>query len=267
MPELAEVEHSRRTWDAGTGQRVRRVETRYDEARVFRGTDLARLREALRGVTYLASEARGKQLCFRFGKRGEIWVGIHLGMRGRLHAEAPSYAGEKHDLLILRQAKRSLVFTDLRHFGRVLFHEGDSAPPWWSGLAPSVLSAAFTKREVQAYFQRRQRTVVKAVLLSQARFPGIGNWMADEILWRARIHPRTPAGDLDDAEVGALYRAIRHVSKEAVKAVDDEWSYPSSWLFAHRWKDGGKCPRCRHTLRRSVVGGRKTCWCEACQGS
>ncbi len=99
----------------------------------------------------------------------------------------------------------------------------------------------------------------------QERFPGVGNWMADEILWRARLHPGTLCGELAGEEVAQLFRAVRWVSRTAVEIVSDDWSYPPSWLFRHRWEAGGACPRCRTALGRATIGGRTTAWCPRCQ--
>jgi formamidopyrimidine-DNA glycosylase len=269
MPELAEVEHSRRLWLPGLGRRVVAVETRFDHARPFRGTDVARLRAALTGQIFRGAEAIGKQLCFRFGGRSletaDRWLGLHLGMAGRLSCERASYVAEKHDLLILRQRGRALVFTDLRHFGRVLFHEGLSAPPFWSRLPVAISSPDFTVALLTDFLTRRPRTPLKPLLLLQERFPGVGNWMADEILWRARLAPSRRAGDLDERQIAALYRALRWVCREAITTMSADWEYPESWLFAHRWQEGGRCPRCRGPLTRVQLGGRTTCSCRRCQ--
>jgi formamidopyrimidine-DNA glycosylase len=265
MPELAEVEHARRVWDAGAGARVREVVVATPRSRVFRGTDVGALRAALAGRALVGSEARGKQLAFRFGPRGALWLGVHLGMSGRLRAEPPGHAPAKHEHLVLRQAARALVFADPRHFGRVLFHPGPGEPAWWSALAPSVLSGAFDAAAVADFLARRRRSPLKAVLLMQERFPGVGNWMADEILWRARLHPATPAGALDRRAAAALWRQVRGVAARAIATIDDDWNYPRSWLFAHRWAPGGRCPRCGAPLARGPVGGRTTCWCPRCQ--
>ena len=264
MPELAEVEHSRRTWDPGVGQVVRAVLVPRPDVRVLRGVDVAHVKRALTGQKLVRSEASGKQMCFRFGARGHLWLGVHLGMRGHLSLVRNDTEVAKHDLLILRQARHSLVFTDLRHFGRIRFHEGKGAPDWWASLPPALASAEFT-RERMAEPLARSRRPLKALLLDQAHFPGVGNWMADEVLWRARLHPERPGNALSVSEMGALYRSTRFVAREAVRIVDADWEYPKTWLFAHRWEDGGSCPRCRTSLVRIVVGGRKTAFCPRCQ--
>jgi formamidopyrimidine-DNA glycosylase len=165
---------------------------------------------------------------------------------------------------VLRLKTRSLVFSDPRHFGRVRFHEGPEEPLWWSSIAPSVLSDAFSAEVLSGFLDRRARPL-KAVLLMQERFPGIGNWMADEILWRARLHPSTIASRLDPAARLALWRAVRAVAHEALTTMDARWRYPDTWLFAHRWEPGGHCPRCEAALDRDEIGGRTTCWCPRCQ--
>ena len=94
-----------------------------------------------------------------------------------------------------------------------------------------MLSTAFTLAATAKFLQRRRRTPLKAVLLMQEHFPGIGNWMADEILWRALLHPATPAGALDDAQTSALWDKVRWVSRTAIRIISDDWTYPPSWLF------------------------------------
>lgn len=266
MPELAEVEHSRRQWNPGLGQPVRDVIIARPGIRIFRDADPGLLCQLLPGQTLLESEARGKQMLFRFS--GDLWLGIHLGMNGELRREeAPAeYVPRKHDHLILHQDERALVFEDRRFFGRVRLHQGGEPPAWWTAIAPSLLSREFTADALGTFLARRKRTPLKALLLMQERFPGVGNWMADEILWRARLHPTTRAGELQaPAETARLFRTVRWVARTAVEVIDDDWRYPAHWLFTHRWEPGGHCPRCRAALERATVGGRTTCWCPRCQ--
>ena len=89
--------------------------------------------------------------------------------------------------------------------------------------------------------------------------------MADEILWRAGLHPSAAAGTLDDEQARHLWEQVRWVSRTAIRIISDDWTYPKSWLFAHRWEAGGQCPRCRTDLERATIGGRTTCWCPECQ--
>ena len=109
MPELAEVEYFRRRWDDGIGERVVRVEL-HREKRIFRGSDPDLIKKTLRGQKLLGSETRGKQIAFRFSKGA--WLGIHLGMSGKLRVEAAHFAPDKHDHLSLFQKSRALIFSD-----------------------------------------------------------------------------------------------------------------------------------------------------------
>jgi formamidopyrimidine-DNA glycosylase len=271
MPELAEVEFFRKRWSAGHGAKVLAVRVN-EGKKVFRASSAAAVQKALAGTRLLGSETKAKQMLFHFD--GRHWLGIHLGMSGELRVERPGYQAAKHDHLILVQKERQLVFNDPRMFGAVLLHTGKEPPAWWTRIAPSILSDEFSVEAVAAFLKRRARAPVKAVLLMQERFPGIGNWMADEVLWRAAIHPRRKAGSLRPAEVRTLHRECRKVCRLALDTIAGRGNYlpadlnvhiPKSWLFLHRWRPGGKCPRTGKPLAHATIGGRTTCWSPARQ--
>jgi formamidopyrimidine-DNA glycosylase len=279
VPELAEVEFFRKRWSIGHGAKVLAVRL-HKGKKVFRDCHVALLRRKLTGARLLGSETSAKQMLFRFSgsslpratSRG--WLGIHLGMSGELRVEPADYVPTKHDHLVLVQKKRQLVFNDPRMFGRVLFHSGKTPPDWWTRIAPAILSDKFTVESVAHFLRRRSRAPIKAVLLMQERFPGIGNWMADEVLWRAAIHPARLAGSLAPAEVRTLHRECRRVCRMAIATIAGRGGYlppdlnhhiPQSWLFWHRWEDGGRCPRTKKPLQRGEIGGRTTCWSPARQ--
>ena len=266
MPELAEVEFFRKRWSAGHGAKVLAVRL-HEGKGVFRGTNTALLKKTLTGAKLLDSETAAKQMLFHFSGGG--WLGIHLGMSGELRVEGPTYAAAKHDHFILVQKQRQLVFNDPRMFGRVLFNSGKNPPAWWTRIAPPILSKEFTVAAVAQFLKRRGRAPIKAVLLMQERFPGVGNWMADEILWRAAIHPRQLAGSLTPAQVRALHRACRKVCRLALDTIAGRGKYlpadlnlhiPKTWLFRHRWRMGGKDPLTGTKLAHATIGGRTTCW-------
>jgi formamidopyrimidine-DNA glycosylase len=272
MPELAEVEFFRRRWaEAATGERIVRVLT-HDTKKLLRELNLPAFRRALIGARLKSSAAAAKQMVFRFS--GDAWLGIHLGMSGELSVAAPEHLPGKHDHLVLVTRRHALVFNDPRMFGRVDFHVGKSPPRWWSRIAPPILSPQFTRAAVAAFLRRRGRAPIKAVLLMQERFPGVGNWMADEILWRAAIHPARLAGGLSAAEVSILWRECRRVCRQALVAIagrgkklpaDLNVNIPRTWLFKHRWRPGGRDPRTGTPLAHATIGGRTTCWSPARQ--
>jgi formamidopyrimidine-DNA glycosylase len=263
MPELAEVEYFRRRWDSGFGSRITRVAA-HSAKRVFRGTDVAALERALTGARLLDSEGHGKQMLFRFS--GGASLVIHLGMSGLLSVEAAAFLPGKHDHLVLFQKERSLIYADARMFGRVRFALGKGDPEWWKNLPPAVVSPTFTRALLREQLHRRERSPVKAVLLDQAVFPGVGNWMADEILWQIKLHPATRAGELSAAQEHDLWRISRAVCRTALKTIGVDWQEsPKNWLIHHRWQKGGRCSRDGALLERGTIAGRTTAWCPVCQ--
>ena len=239
----------KKQWDAGLRKKVLTV-AMHKGKRLFRGVEERRLIAALNGATYLRSEARAKLMCFRLSH--DAWLGIHLGMTGKLRVEPPDFAPALHDHLVLRQKARSLVFSDPRMFGRVHFHQGRETPEWWAKLPPAVTSPEFTLDLVQAFLRRRQRLAVKAALLMQTAFPGVGNWMADEILWRARINPRVLCGKLSAKKIEALWQEAREVCQVALETVGIDFSDPpADWFYHQRWS-----PRRCLPTRRSPAPDR-----------
>jgi formamidopyrimidine-DNA glycosylase len=263
MPELAEVEYFRRQWDPGLGQKIVRVQL-HGRKRIFRGSNPRALVRELSGRRFLRSSGWGKQMLFEFS--GDNWIGIHLGMTGNLRIEPPQFRGEKHDHLVLYQTKRALVCRDARLFGRVRFHHGKSAPDWWRTGAPDISSETFNPAFFDGFLRRHARAPAKAVLLLQSGFAGIGNWMADEILWRARILPAAPAGSLTAAKRHRLFTQTRFVAGESLRIIAPEFGdLPHDWLIHQKWKRNGVCPRHRTPLRKAMIGGRTTAWCPKCQ--
>lgn len=267
MPELAEVEYYRKQWDAGIGGTVLRVQT-HPKVRLFREARARDVVAALTGRQLRGSRAHGKQLLMEFSPGA--WLALHLGMTGSLRTAVAGHEAGPHDHLVLSLERVALVFTDPRQFGKIRLDlvEGSDPPQWWRDLPPQPLERGFTKEAVGHFLKRFPRTPLKTLLLDQRGFPGIGNWMADEICWRLRVPPQRPAGSLDEAEIARLWREVRHVCRVALETVGKDWSDPPShWLMTHRWRDGGHCPRagCHRPLRRASLRGRTTCWCPHCQ--
>ena len=138
-------------------------------------------------------------------------MGIHLGMTGSLHLESTTYQSHKHDALILFQLKQALVFRDPRQFGRLRLHLGKKPPHWWSGLPISMLDPQFKSSVLSTALSRHGQRPVKAILLDQRYFQGMGNWMADEVLWRARIHPARLGSKIKSVECAQLFSQIKFV--------------------------------------------------------
>jgi formamidopyrimidine-DNA glycosylase len=93
---------------------------------------------------------------------------------------------------------------------------------------------------------------------------GIGNIYADEILFRARMHPATEISRLGSKPITKLFRATRYILEKAITAKADVNRMPKSWLLPHRGK-GAKCPRCGRRLKSATIGGRTAWFCGNCQ--
>ena len=262
MPELAEVDYYRRQWNPGLNSKILRVHI-HGEKRIFRANDLT-LFPKLSGQKLIGSESAGKQMLFRFTK--DFWLGLHLGMTGKLSVAAADHIPTRHDHLVLYQKDFALIFNDARQFGRVHIAQSKDAPSWWASIAPAISSRAFTVASMSEFLTRHGRLPIKAALPHQHGFPGIGNWMADEILWRAALAPKRLSSKLKPVERARLYQEVRFVSREALKKIGPNFDDPpENWLFHQRWSAKGVCPKHKTPLRRETIGGRTTAWCTRCQ--
>ena len=290
MPELAEVEFFRKQWIPGLHEPVIRVFFN-PQARVFRLLPDPATIIALQGSYLFASSSHGKAMRFVFQKvsvhvpnaqvsvpmahvpnaqvsvpMAQAHLGIHLGMSGSLQVAAAECLPGPHDHLVLYTRRRALVFNDPRMFGAVRFAEGGELPPWWRDLPPQPQDPAFDRKRLQALVENHPRQPLKAFLLDQQGFPGIGNWMADEILWRARLHPGRLVKSLSSREISRLLKELKSVCSDALRVIGTHWGDPpEDWLFHHRWRDGGICPKSGNPLQRIKIGGRTTCFSPALQ--
>ncbi len=259
MPELAEVEYFKRVWSPAENTKVTEVMARLDK-RIFREIKGAQSLNCLNGSTFSQSFRKGKQLCFLFDQ--DKWLGLHMGMTGKLKiSEEPDEAFKYGYLILFLEDGRRLIFEDPRLFGKVLFSQGSRAPDWWAKLPDEILSDSFTFQSMNTFLERRPRSLIKPLLLEQSVFPGIGNWMADEILWRSQIAPFVRVAEIDPDKREELYSVIREVCVDSLEVIADGWKKPpNSWLFNHRWKDNGICPKTKQVLKREKIGGRTACW-------
>lgn len=275
MPELPEVETVCRVMrSALVGVRVVEADVTPDPI-VFSGHAAKDIQHAFVGRVVTAVGRRGKYFWLELGGRGPHVLG-HLGMSGwvrevggpsaRLQSQGAAplddAAGRPRfaKLRLVTEAGRSVVYTDPRRFGRLWLAETPEEDPRIAQLGPDAFDALPKATELAATFARRSRAV-KAVLLDQTVLAGIGNWIADEVLYQAGIAPARSASSLGPDEIAALRRAIQGVLRHAVRVGADHERFPKHWLFEHRWGgDKGSTRIGRHAIVREVVGGRTTAW-------
>jgi len=273
VPELPEVETvRRRIAPLVEGATIAAAEIL--DARLTRPVAPGLVADALVGEQIATVERRGKYLLWRLGS-GRTLV-VHLRMTGSLlHAprgELPADAYRRATLDLDTGAR--VGYRDVRRFGTwELLDDGHLRPYLASRLGPEPLAPSFSSARLARILDGR-RAPVKATLLDQRRIAGIGNIYADEALWRSRIHPRRPGGELDRVEIARLHRAVRAALRRGVAlngstlrdyvAPDGEYGGMQHEFHVYG-RLGEPCDRCGRPIERIVVGGRGTWLCARCQ--
>ena len=271
MPELPEVETVRRRLEPVLrGRRLDRVEIL--DARLTRPHDPLGVAAELTGERVAEVDRRGKYLILRF-ESGRALL-IHLRMTGTLLAGAAPDADPHLRAVVRLDDGAELAYRDVRRFGTWLLAEPDEVGPYLDArLGREPLEAAFTTRRLAEALAGR-RAPVKAAILDQRRLAGVGNIYADEALWRARIHPLRPAGELDEHELRALHRGIRDalragIARQGATLRDYRTPDGGSGGMQHEFKvygrEGEPCERCGRPIEKIRAAGRGTWLCPGCQ--
>ncbi len=286
MPELPEVETVRRGLaPVLEGRRLTRVEARRPDLRFPLPVNFV---QQLTGATITALDRRAKYLMARLDR--EDTLVMHLGMSGRFEIDRPegsSRPGEfhyappvdaKHAHVVFEvEGGARVTYYDPRRFGYMALVNTATLDlhPWFAGLGPEPLSAAFTGACLRAAFAGR-RQGPKTLLLDQRIVAGLGNIYVCEALNRTRISPFKPAGRIAAARLDALVANVRAVLEEAIAAGgsslrDFAQTDGALGYFQHRFRaydrEGQPCCNdgCRGIIARKVQAGRSTFYCPVCQ--
>jgi formamidopyrimidine-DNA glycosylase len=247
MPELPEAERARMKLEQAVGREIVAVDDR--DTYVCRPHAPGEMAAALVGHRLVDTHRRGKFLWAETD--GGPALGLHLGMAGRLTVDEPP-APRNWDRFVLEFADGGrLALRDTRRLGRAVLE------PDFSHVGPD---AAEVGREEFRTRVGRGTAPLKARLLDQRAIAGVGNLLADESLWRARLSPRRPASELSADELDRLRRAVRAAVRYAIR----NGGAHAGEFTPHRER-GGHCPRCGTALERATIGGRTTFWCPVCQ--
>ncbi|SPO04876.1 related to formamidopyrimidine-DNA glycosylase [Cephalotrichum gorgonifer] len=293
MPEIAEVArivHFLRLHLVG--KRIAKASAP-DDPIVFGkvGTTGPQIESAANGKKVVAAGSQGKYFWIAFDKPPHLVM--HFGMTGWIHIkdEKTAYTNyykkqkpEDEDLWPPRFWKFQLetdskppvkvAFTDARRLGRVRVVDCPGAeirkhsPLVENGPDPVVDVDIFTEDFLRRKVKSR-KVPIKALLLDQKAISGIGNWVADEVLFQARLHPELYCDQFSDGQIKKLYESIRYVCQTAVDKLGDSDQFPKDWLFNHRWGKGklnsaGTLPT-GEKLAFLTVGGRTSCFAPALQ--
>ncbi|WP_119325982.1 DNA-formamidopyrimidine glycosylase [Companilactobacillus musae] len=272
MPEMPEVETVRRGLIAQVkGHKIMNVEIRYPD--LITG-DVNQFIEFTTGATITDIGRRAKFLLIHLDNGYTIIS--HLRMEGRYRISADPSAIDKHShaIFTLDNGKK-MIYNDVRKFGRMQLWNTDQLEENKSikKLGPEPLSAAFTFTNLKPRIMRHHKDI-KTVLLDQSVMSGLGNIYVDEVLWKVKIHPETPANHLSDEDIQNIIETSNQEMKTAIEAGG---STVRSYIDAtgHKGnmqnslkvygKEGTPCPRCGTEIEKIKVGGRGTHFCPKCQ--
>ncbi|MEI6206858.1 MAG: DNA-formamidopyrimidine glycosylase [Desulfuromonadales bacterium] len=270
MPELPEVENVLRSLRDGppalTGQVIHRALIIWSG--VLSGSNEDIFQAMVQNSTFSAISRHGKYLIFTLSSinqcRKEFFLIVHLRMTGRLYLVPRENAVVRHTRVsLLLGDDLALRFDDPRKFGRIwLVNHPDEVT---CGLGPDALTVDSDYVESALAERRRQ---IKPLLLDQSFIAGIGNIYADEILFRAGIHPLASTEALSDNDKERLYDSMIGVLSEAVDArganVDGVFK-EGAFVVDVYGRTGESCRVCDTAITKIRVGQRGTHYCPTCQ--
>lgn len=269
MPELPEVETIARQLRARGVEGREILSAKVAWARTVEPLSAAAFSKQVCGTTIVEIYRVGKWMLFSLSSGKTIMV--HLRMAGSFSMEAGT-----HDRLVLElSGGLALHYRDTRKFGR--WRLVDDPDAILGKLGPDALTRRFNWKYFREAMRSRHR-MAKPLILDQSVVAGLGNIYADEALWAARIHPERLSDSLADAELEALFKAIKQVLSTGVKnrgtsLGDGKTNYRDveGQSGGHReevkayGRAGKPCGRCGTPLEKTVVAQRGTTFCPNCQ--
>ncbi|KAJ3724259.1 hypothetical protein DFJ43DRAFT_1003129 [Lentinula guzmanii] len=247
------VKHIRRI---GLNKVIERVETTEDNI-VYSETTHEDFANEITGRMITGVKRYGKSFFLELEGKGKLPV-LHFGMTGMLQVKgekamyyketprsAPSDWPPRFMKFILHlrdgstQETAEIAFMDARRLGRIRLRDSPAteAPISELGFDPILCMPSL---EVFEALVKKRACPMKALLLDQSFSAGVGNWVADEILYHARVHPQQRCNTLTTTQIGDLHRCTKFVCETAVSVDADDTKFPEDWLFKHRWGKGKK---------------------------
>lgn len=261
MPEIAEIETLRLGLERLVGARLLQAEILDQNLSDFPA-------EAVCGLTVSSTRRHGKLVGLELSN-GDV-LAFHMRMTGNLlFADSPA-ARLKLRFQMSDSSELVLSFTDPRRWGTA---ELIAAAAFSGTMGPDLWDDTFDGELLAARAGRSKRPV-KTSLLDQAMLAGVGNYLADEALWQAQLHPQQPASSLEPADWVSLLAAVRDRADAALlrggasfsdyRQVDGSQGTMQEAMRCYG-RDGQPCLRCQTALEKTSVGGRGTTFCPSCQ--
>jgi len=260
MPELPEVETFRHYFE-GTSlkQKVTEITVAEKSEKLFK-VPIDLLIETVTGNQFTGTSRIGKYLFVHLQKQG--YMVVHFGMTG-------DFSYFKQDETPPKRAKVffkfdngfCLSYNSRRKFGWLDLAENIGDYQKNKKLGPDALDI-----EAGHLLERLQKSTapIKARLLDQSVLAGVGNWVADEVLYQSKIHPGTTCNQLEKVDYERLQESIIHVLEVSVEKEADWDAFPDYFMVKQREKNG-RCPETGDKLEIIEVGGRTTYFCPGLQ--
>jgi formamidopyrimidine-DNA glycosylase len=257
MPELPEVETYKRYFDSTSLNQV------IDDVEIIDDRILLASKEnfikCLIGGKFEETIRHGKYLLAKVGNCNIIF---HFGMSGWLEYFSSEESIPKYSKVIFRfDNGDSLAYISIRMFGKLDLADSLETFRKKKILGPDAYKMSFD--EFQSAISRRT-AILKSALLNQSIISGIGNIYSDEILFKAKIHPKRKINTLNENELEMLFKSIKEVLDYGIKHEGELDTYSNSFLIPHRSKDGF-CPDCGGIIERYEISGRHGFFCPKCQ--
>jgi formamidopyrimidine-DNA glycosylase len=265
MPELPDVELFKRHLDTTClGRTIRHVTV--GDTRILSGVSADEFARRLAGARLIGSQRHGKYLLASLQPPG--WLTMHFGMNGSLRHFEERESDPPYDRVRFNFVDgHHLAYVNPRLFGGVGLATDAEAFIAKEGLGPDALDPNFDLTALEHALAGRKRDV-KSLLIDQAAIAGIGNIYSDEILFQARIHPRTRSDRLTTGAKRRLFSCIKEVLQTAIEAgagaerLADQ--LPKTFFIPRREK-GARCPRCGAETQTIKFSSRTAYYCPRCQ--
>ena len=271
MPELPEVETARKNIAAiATGQVIQKIQVLGDTI-VFSNIAPTAFAKKLKGRTVHQIHRHGKYLWWEMDTPPHPV--FHLGMTGHfaspglenIELESGSPMGDHWPPRFWKvhmefENGQKLAMTNARRFGRILLYKDPLTESAIGKMGFDPLTQPISPKEFCEQIMNK-KAVLKGLLLNQAFIAGVGNWMADEICYQAKVAPQRKCNTLTLKEAKTIYRVLLKIVDKACSVSADKNRFPKSWLFHHRWgKDETAQTSKGETIVFQTVSGRTTAW-------
>ena len=230
------------------------------DSSMVRSADPLALVAQLEGSLVSSTYRHGKLLFVNLSRGG--YLVMHFGMTGNLKRHPPGEEPRHARLVLNFDTGDSMTYVCQRKFGYLSLADDPEEFIGGLGWGPDALDGL--DEAVFAAGLASTRSPIKAVLMDQRRWAGIGNLYADEALFQARIAPTVPGNELGPRRRLRLFSAIKEILRMAVSRGADFDAYPDGFLLTARAPDA-PCTNCGASLSASKVGGRTTIYCSRCQ--